>query len=216
MFSFNLETMLALAGILLGITFGLVSGISREEKVKYVSISVFGSVIVAFTGISFYAYGYSLEVLLGFLIWSCIGFISSFILGLGYRRRRDKLHFATIPSLWGPSPSKIREIEGNAPEIKAKLWTGENPLLGDRIKISIRIHNVSDVILDDLYAILKVTDLDLKKKEKELLKDLPNLVPDEEREYMINQKIGRYDRYTVDLRVMRNRVLLEEFHWTMK
>ena len=212
----DLETMLPLAGILLGITFGLVSGVSREEKIEQIAISVFGTIIVAFIGVSFYAYGYSLEVLLGFLMWSFIGFILTFVIGLGYRRRRDRPWVRAMPSLWGRDRWEVEEIEKNAPKIDAELTTIHNIFLGYKIEISLKMQNVSDVTLDDLCAFLKISDLKLKKKEKERFHDLPNLVPNEEREYTISERIGRSLNHAVDLRIIRNRVLLGEFHWTIK
>lgn len=212
----DLETMLPLTGILLGITFGLISGVSREEKIKQIAISVFGTIIVAFIGVSFYAYGYSLEVLLGFLMWSFIGFIPTFIIGLGYRRRRDRPWIRVMPSLDGPSRWEVREIEENAPKIDAELKTIFNIFLGYKVEILLKMKNVSDVTLDDLCAFLKISDLKLKKKEKERFHDLPNLVPTEQREYTMSERIGRSLNHAVDLRITRNRVLLEEFHWTVK
>jgi len=212
----DLETMLPLAGTLLGITFGLVSGVSKEEKIKQIAMSVFGTIIVAFIGVSFYAYGYSLEVLLGFLIWSFIGFIPTFIIGLGYRRRRDRPWISVMPSLEGPDRWEVEEIRKNAPKIDAELTTIYNIFLGYKVEISLKMQNVSDVTLDDLCASLKISDLKLKKKEKERFHDLPNLVPTEEREYTISERIGRSRNHAVDLRIIRNRVLLAEFHWTIK
>ena len=58
----NLEIILPLSGLMLGISLGMIGGFSREEKVRIASISTFGAINVAFIGISFYAYGYSLEV----------------------------------------------------------------------------------------------------------------------------------------------------------
>jgi len=211
----DLETALPLAGTLLGITFGLVSGVSREEKIKQIAISVFGAIVVAFIGVSFYAYGYSLEVLLGFLIWSFIGFIPTFIIGLGYRRRRDRPWIGVMPSLRGPDRWEVEEIQRNAPKVDAGLTTIYNIFLGYKVEISLKMKNVSDVILDDLYASLKISDLKLGKKEKERFHDLPNLVPTEEREYTISERIGRSQNHAVDLRIIRNRVLLKEFHWTI-
>jgi len=212
----DLETAISLAGTLLGITFGLVSGVSREEKIKQIAISVFGTIIVAFIGVSFYAYGYSLEVLLGFLIWSFIGFIPTFIIGLGYRRRRDKPWIDVMPSLWGPDSWEVREIQKNAPKIDAELTTIYNIFLGYKVEISLKMHNVSNVILDDLYASLKISNLKLENKEKERFHHLPNLVPTEKREYTISERIGRSRNHAVDLRIIRNRVLLKEFHWTIE
>ena len=103
MFPFDLEPMLS--GISLGITFGLVFGISREEKVKWVASRVFGTIIVAFLAIHFYAYGYSLDVPLEFLIWSCIGFILAFLVALGYRKRGDKPVF--VKYLWDDPHGKF-------------------------------------------------------------------------------------------------------------
>jgi hypothetical protein len=88
MFPFELEPMLS--GLLLGITFGLVSGISREEKVKQVAISSLAAVIIGFFGIAFYRYGYSLGILFEFPIWLSIGFIIVFLIVLGYRKREGK------------------------------------------------------------------------------------------------------------------------------
>ena len=77
------------------------------------------------------------------------------------------------------------------------------------------MRNVSRETLDNLHASLKVTDLGLKKKEKEQFKDLPNLVPTEEREYTISERIGRSGKHAIDLEIIRNRVLLSEIHWTI-
>lgn len=217
MFPLNVETALPLAGILLGMTFGLVSAISKEEKVKYVAISVFGTIIVAFCGISFYAYGYSLEVLLAFFIWSCVGFIPTFIIGLGYRRRRDRGWSMLIESpFYHPDRWEIEEIQRNAPKTEAELRITGNLFFGYKIEISLKIKNVSEETLDRLHASLKVSDLGLKKKEKEQFKDLPNLLPNEERKYTISEKIGRTGKYAIDLRIIKRKVLLAEFHWTMK
>ena len=213
MFPFDLEP--TLSGVLLGITFGLVSGISKEEKVKQIAVSAFGAIVVAFLGISFYAYGYSLNVLLEFLIWSCTGFILTFLIGLGYRRRRDKPFFGFF-NLDGPSSWEIAEIQRNAPKIDANLKTVGNLLLGFKIVILLKMQNTSEDTLDELHASLKISDLGLKKKGKERFKDLPNLVPTEEREYTISERIGRSGNYAIDLRIIRNRVLLGEFHWTTK
>lgn len=214
----DLETMLPLAGVLLGITFGVLSGVSREEKIKQASISVFGAVIVAFIGISFYAYGYSLEVLLGFLIWSFIGFIPTFLIGLGYRRRRDRGGggVALMPSLRGLDEWEVMEVQKNAPKVDAELVAIHNIFLGYKIEISLKVKNVSNVILNDLHTSLKISDLRLKKKEKEWLHDLPNLVPNEERKYLISERIGRSRNHAVDLRIIRSQVLLAEFHWTVE
>jgi len=208
--------MLPIAGILLGITFGLISGISREEKIKHIAISVFGTIIAAFLGINLYAYGYSqLEVLLGFLVWSCIGFIPTFMICLGYRRRKDRPWVALMPSpFYQPDSWEIAEIQQNAPKVEADLRIIGNLLFGFKIKISLKMRNVSKETLDNLHASLKVTDLGLEKKEKEQFKDLPNLVPTEEREYIISERIGRSGKYAIDLRIIRNKVLLSEIHWT--
>lgn len=186
-----------------------------QEKIKQIAISVFGTIIVAFIGVSFYAYGYSLEVLLGFFIWSFIGFIPTFIIGLGYRRRRDRPWIGVMPSLWGPDSVEVMEIQKNAPKIDAELTTIYNIFLGYKVEISLKMQNVSDVILDDLYVSLKISDLKLKKKEKKRFHDLPNLVPTEERKYTISERIGRSRNHAVDLKIIRNRVLLTEFHWTI-
>lgn len=216
MFTLNLEDMLAIAGILLGVTFGIIGGISREEKVKYISISVFRSILVAFAGISFIAYGYSLEILLGFMIWSCLGFISTFIIGLTYRRKRDKPFFGVLPNLWGPGSLEIDQIKRNAPEVEPRLRIIGNFILGFKIEISVKIKNSSPDILDKLYVSLKISDLHLKKKEKTKFKDLPNIVQNETREFTISERMSRFGKYAIDLEIIRNRVLLEEFHWTMK
>jgi len=213
MFPFDLEP--TVSGVLLGITFGLVSGISKEEKVKQIAVSVFGAIIVAFLGINLYVYGYSLDVFLEFLLWSCTGFILTFLIGLSYRRCRDKPFFGFL-NLDGPSSWEIAEIQRNAPKIDANLKPAGNLLFGFKIVILLKMQNTSEYILDELRASLKISDLGLKKKGKERFKDLPNLVPTEEREYTISERIGRSGNYAIDLRIIRNRVLLWEFHWTTK
>jgi len=214
MFPFDLEP--TLSGILLGIAFGLVCGISKEEKVKQIAVSAFGAIVVAFLGISFYAYGYtSLNVLLEFLSWSCAGFILMFLIGLGYRRRRDK-PFIGFLNLEGPSSWETDEIQRNAPKIDAELTTTINLFLGRKIVITLKMQNASRETLNKLHASLRISDMSLKKKTKELFKDLPNLVPTEEREYTISERIGRSGNYAIDMRIIRNRVLLAEFHWTIK
>lgn len=97
MFPFELEPMLS--GLLVGITFGLVSGISREERVKQVAITSYAAVLVAFFGIAFYFYGYSLDVLFEFPIWSSIGFILAFLIVLGYRKQADKSSGAGVVNM---------------------------------------------------------------------------------------------------------------------
>ena len=213
MFFFDLGP--TLSGALLGITFGLLCGVSREERVKQIAVSVFGAIIVAFLGINLYVYGYSLDVFLEFIFWACVGFIPTFLIGLAYRRRRDKPYIGFL-NLWGPSPSEIAEIQRNAPKIDPNLKTAYNLFLGLKIVILLKIQNTSEDTLDKLYASLKISDLGLKKKEKERFKDLPNLVPKEEREYTITERIWRSGNYAIDLRIIRNRVLLGEFHWTTK
>ncbi len=209
----GLEITLPLSGMLIGITFGLLCGISKEEKIKYTAISVFGTILVAFMGISFYAYGYSLEVLLGFLIWSFIGFIPTFIIGLGYRRRRDTSGAFVIsrPSRW-----EIEEIKQNPPKINVELVTFRHILFGYTIEIFLKMKNTLDITLEDISVYLKISDLYLKKKIKERDHVLPNLVPAEEREYKIRKRIGRYQGFAVDLRILREGVLIGEFHWTKK
>jgi hypothetical protein len=67
-----------LSGILLGITFGLVCGISKErERVKQIAVSVFGAIIVAFLGINLYVYG---------LLIRCISRVSDLVM---YRVHSD-------------------------------------------------------------------------------------------------------------------------------
>jgi uncharacterized protein with PQ loop repeat len=105
MFPFELEPMLS--GLLVGIMFGLVSGISREKRVKQVSISSYAGVIVAFFAISFYLYGYSLDILFEFPIWSSIGFILAFLIILGYRKREDKSSGSDVV------PMKLSTLENN-------------------------------------------------------------------------------------------------------
>jgi hypothetical protein len=95
MFPFDLEPMLS--GALFGITFGLLFGISREERIKYIAVSVFGAIIVAFLEINVRLYGYSLDVFFEFLIWSCVGFIVMSLIGLYYRKRGDKPVLHQIP-----------------------------------------------------------------------------------------------------------------------
>jgi hypothetical protein len=214
MFALNLETLILIAGALIGITFGLIGGVSKEARIKYVAISVFGSVLVAFIGISFYAYGYSLEFMLGFLISACLGFLVTFMLGLEYRKRRDKLWIKFMPSIYGPSRWEVQQIQSNMPKIDAELILQGNRFFGYKIKISIKMKNISGVTLNDLFSALKISDLNLKKKEKEVLRDLPNLVQNEEREFHLSKRIGWSTKYAVDLRISRNRVLLAEFHWT--
>ena len=85
----------------------------------------------------------------------------------------------------------------------------------DKVEVSLKIKNISNVTLDDLYASLKVSDLNLKKKEKKRFHELPNLVPTEEREYKISERIGRSKNRALDLKIIRNRVLLGEFHWNV-
>jgi len=204
-----------LSGILLGITFGLVCGISKEERVKQIAVSVFGAIIVAFLGINLYVYGYSLDVFLEFLIWSCTGFILTFLIRLSYRRRRDK-PFIDFLNLDGPSSWEIAEIQQNAPKTNVELRTIGNLLLGRKTVISLKMQNTSKETLDKLHVSLKISDLSLRNKEKERFKDLPNLVPTEEREYIISERIGRSGNFAIDLRITRNRVLLGEFYWTVK
>ena len=216
MLNLSSEVMLALAGTLLGITFGIVGGISKEEKVRYTAISAFGAIIVAFMGISFIGYGYTLEALFSFLIWSCIGFIMTFIIGLGYRRWRDRPFIGFFPNPLGPTSREMKDIMRNAPNIEAKHRIVGNFLFGFKIEIALKIKNISQTILDDLHLSLKISDLLLKKKEKTKFKDLPNIVQNEEREFMITERIGRFGKYAIDMKIIRNRVLLQEFHWTMK
>jgi len=217
MFSINLEILLPLAGIVSGLTFGLISGVSKEEKIKHIAISVFGTISAAFLGAGFIVYGYSkLEIFLWFLFWSCLGFVLAFLLGLCYRRRRDRW---VVTTGWSPfyQPSRLEreQIKRNAPKVKAVLRTKGNILFGYKVEISLKLLNSSEEILDDLYLALKISDLSLTKKDKEVIKDLPNLVPKEEREYAISEKIGRTGKYAVDLRILRRKVLLWEIHWTI-
>ena len=121
-----------------------------------------------------------------------------------------------MPSLRGPDSWEVSEIQKNAPKIDAELATIYNIFLGYKVEISLKMQNVSDVILDDLCASLKISDLKLKKKEKKRFHYLPNLVPTEKREYKISERIGRSRNHAVDLRIIRNRVPLAEFHWTIK
>lgn len=209
----DLGTALPLAGGLLGITFGLVSGVSREVRIKEIAISTFGTILVAFVGVSFYAYGYSLEVLLSFLVWSFIGFISTFIAGLSYRSWKDRVWAVTIPS--PPTPWEEMEIRKNAPKIDAKLEVSYNIFLGYKIEISWEMKNASNVTLDHLTASLKITELKLKKKEKIKFYNLPNLLPNEKRKYVISERIGRSINHAIDLRINRKGVPLEEIHWTV-
>ncbi|MBS7635809.1 hypothetical protein KEJ37_00445 [Candidatus Bathyarchaeota archaeon] len=209
----DLGTALPLAGGLLGITFGLVSGVSKEVRIKQIAISAFGTIIVAFTGVSFYAYGYSLEVLLNFLICSFIGFIATYIAGLGYRSWKDRPWATTIPS--PPTPWEEMEIQKNAPKIYAKLEVYYNIFLGYKIEISLVMKNALNVILDHLGASLKITEFKLKEKEKIRFYDLPNLLPSEERKYVISERIGRSLNHAIDLKINRKGVLLEEIHWTL-
>jgi hypothetical protein len=215
MFPLNLEILLPLTGILFGITFGLLGGISREEKIKYIIISVFGTITTTFCGAGFIVYGYSkLEVLLWFIFWSCLGFSSAFLVGLAYRKRKNRIQVSTgLSPFYHPSPRERREIERNTPKVKAELETTGNLLFGYKIEISLRMQNISEEILDKLYASLKISDLSLKKKERSVFKRLPNLIPKEEREYKISEKIGRSGNYAVDLRILRSKVPLWEFHW---
>ena len=210
----DLGTALPLAGGLLGITFGLVSGVSKEARIKEIAISAFGTIIVAFIGVSFYAYGYSLEVLISFLIWSFIGFTSTFIAGRCYRCWRDRIQVTTglsgPPTLW-----EEMEIQKSAPKINAKLEVSYNIFLGYKIEISLEMENASNVTLDNLTASLKIAELKLKKKEKRRFYDLPNLLPNEKRKYVISERIGRSINKAIDLRINRKGILLEEIHWTV-
>lgn len=86
----NLEIILPLSGLMLGIALGMIGGFSREEKVRISSISTFGVINVAFIGISFYAYGYSLDVPLWFLFCSSLSFVVMFMLGVYYHKQQQK------------------------------------------------------------------------------------------------------------------------------
>jgi hypothetical protein len=111
---------------------------------------------------------------------------------------------------------EIAEIQRNAPKTNVELRTIGNLLLGRKIVISLKMQNTSKETLDKLHVSLKISDLSLRNKEKERLKDLPNLVPTEEREYTISERIGRSGNFAIDLRITRNRVLLGESYWTVK
>jgi hypothetical protein len=212
MFAISLEVMLVLAGILIGITFGTVSGISSEEKMKYTAITVFGTIIVAFTGISYFAYGYSLEVLLILAIFSCIGFTPSYLAGLGYRGWKYKPYFSVIHS---PTDWEIEEASRNPPKIDAELKVLGNRIFGLKIQISLVINNITKIFLDDIGLQLKISDLTLKKEETVIYKDLPNIVQNEKRPFVITQGISRKGKVAIDLTIKRKSVNLGEFHWTI-
>jgi hypothetical protein len=85
----ELTIILPLSGIMVGIVFGAICGFLVEIKVRIAAISGFVAIVVAFTGISFYAYGYSLEIPLWFIFLSCLSFIIVFSVGSCYHKQKN-------------------------------------------------------------------------------------------------------------------------------
>jgi len=213
---FDFDTMLTLAGVLIGIVFGFVCGTCHEEKNRVIVISTFGTVIVAFMGINFYAYGQSLGVLFILVVESCFGFVGPFVGVLIYRRWRKKTFYvSTGAPFWKVHPIEEMEIKKNAPKVDAKANIFYNILLGHKVEILLRLRNESKIILDQLSAKLIITDLRLEKK-KETFRDLPNLLPGEEREFSIIEKIGRSFNHLVALEIWRKGIKIIEAHWELK
>ena len=122
---------------------------------------------------------------------------------------------AIVPSPFGITPLEELEIQRNAPEVDAELTVIRSIFCGYKVEILLKLHNVSDVVLDRLCASLEISDLKLTEK-KERSYDLPNLLPNEKREFAITERIGRSLNHTVDLQISRKGIKLAEAHWTLK
>jgi len=110
----SLDLSVIVSGIMIGSTFGLIAGFSREEKIRYIAISVFGGVLVAALG-GLYAYGASqLEVLLSFLFWSCLGFLMVFTVGAYLHNfERSRFYFSCSTYETRDSCKKHTESKSN-------------------------------------------------------------------------------------------------------
>jgi hypothetical protein len=85
----ELTIILPLAGITVGIAFGAICGFLVEMKIRIAAISGFVAIVGPFTGISFYAYGYSLDIPLLFIFLSCLSFIVVFAVGSYYHKQKN-------------------------------------------------------------------------------------------------------------------------------
>jgi len=207
---------LPITGILLGVTFGLIGGVSKEEKIKYITISAFGGILAAAFGGGLYAYGPGqLEILLSFIFWSCLGYMPMYLIGLSYRKRRERSlseAFAFVPAERGSIEE--RQILRHIPKVNSKLEIRRKWFFGFNVVIPFTIKNTTQIEIDDLKAILKIKDRTLRRKEKIVIKDLVNLFPEETKNYTISEKLGRtYKNHSIILSIDRRGVTLEEFHW---
>jgi hypothetical protein len=206
-----------LIGTLLGLALGLSTTIPREEKLRHVFAYLFGGMAIAAIGGGFYFFSETqLEFLSLFLFSFLLVFIVTFLSGLRYRKWRDS-PFAALVDMHTPDEIETRQVQRHIPKVKANIeWRG-NIVFGFKIAVMFEIQNNTEINLDRLDATLTITYPTLRREKTFIHKDLSDMFPREKASYCIEAKIGRkVYPMNVMFRVRRQRVVLEEFHFTPK
>jgi len=206
-----------LIGTLLGLALGLSTTIPREEKLRHAFAYLFGGIAIAAIGGGFYFFSETqLEFLSLFLFSFLLVFVVTFLCGLRYRGMRER-PFAASVDMHIPDQIEIRQVQQYIPKVKADIeWRG-NVVFGYKVAVMFEIQNTTEINLDRLDAILTITYPTLRREETFIHKDLSDMFPKEKASYCIEAKIGRtVYPMNVMLRIRRQKVVLEEFHFIPK